>query len=426
MDKYRKYAVDILNKCQENNNFNLDEILENYKNLESRDFGFIKTLVYGTTRYRLRLDYIIKKLSKIPLRKIDISIMNILRMSLYQLIYMDNIPDSAAINEAVNLAKVFGNRGSSGYVNGSLRNFSRNREKFLEISEDYKKSLSIKYSYPEWIIDEIKKSYGKDKLESVLEYFNKEPEFGIRINSLKFSEDEVIDSLEDNGFKLLKMNNSKYGYIVKNPAGIFSLNIYKEGGFYVQSESSQFVTEKIRDFKDISYILDLCASPGGKITSAYEILEGRGEFLACDINSYKLSIIKENANRLSHKNIRVLKNDAIKFNDSFKENYDLVILDAPCSALGLIRKYPEMKYQKSINDVKSLASMQKKMLDNALKYINENGYIIYSTCSFTIDETINITHNIEDKSVRIIEESLISPDDFNSDGFYRCILKKGE
>lgn len=426
MKNQREIVIELLNKYEEENK-SLDDLLNNLTNLNSQEYGFVKTLLYGTVRYKIRLDYIIKKLSKIKFNKIHKSILNILRISLYQIIYMDHIPERAVVNEGVELAKKFGNKGSVGFVNGSLRNFIRNKEKFLKVNLNNElERFSIIYSFPMWLVENIKENYQYYNLEEILNKFNEEAEFGIRINVLKTSKDDFLNEIKKS-YNFKDMDHSTNGTVLENPSNIFNTKIYNEGYFYVMSQSSQLVSEMIFKYIKPTKVLDMCAAPGGKITHIYELSKGTGEFLACDISDYKLKLIKENLERLyNSESIKLCKNDGTKINENFIEKFDLVILDAPCSALGLIRKMPEIKYNKKPESLKSLSNMQLKMLNNASKYVLKEGVISYSTCTFTKEENIEVIEKflMVNKNFELLESRKISPSDFNSDGFSIFILKR--
>ncbi len=427
MKNQREIALNIIKKVDSGEDLN-NLIKEESSSLTSQELGFVKSLTFGTVRYKIRLDYIIKKLSKIPFRKIHEDILNIMRMSLYQLIYMDHIPDSAVVYEAVKLSKKFGNRGSVGFVNGSLRNFLRNKEKFLKIDEEKDEDiLSIKYSFPKWIVNEIVKSYGKSNLEQILRELNEPSNFVIRANTLKISRLKLKEELEKLNFEVDLTEKSNYGLIINNPKGILDTSLYDEGMFYVQSESSQLVAQEIIDYKNRNSVLDLCASPGGKITHVYELLNGKGNFLAGDVNAEKLDIIKDNLKRLGTNNINLFINDGTILNEDLINKFDLVIVDAPCSALGLIAKFPQIKYSKTLNDVKALSSIQKMILENSEKYLKNDGILIYSTCTFTKMENEEVIENFLKENPRIsLEKEItkVNPIEFKSDGFTIGVMRK--
>lgn len=428
MKNQRRIIIELLNKL-ELENLDLSDLLSEDYGLNNQEFGFVKTIVYGTIRYKITLDYIIKKSSKIKFSKIHKNIKNILRISLYQLIYMDHIPDRAVVNEGVELAKIYGNKGSTSFVNGMLRNFIRNKTKLLDFENLNKYDmLSIKYSFPVWLVKEIEDSYSNYNIENILSEFNEESLFGIRSNSKQITNKELINKLNNKNYKTVKMKNSNNGIIVENPQNIFSSDIYNEGLFYVQSESSQLVSETIKKYIDPEYVLDMCSAPGGKLTHIYEISSNIKSIVGLDISDDKIQLIKENINRLKHFDIKTNVQDGTIFNKEYNDKFDLIILDSPCSALGLIKKYPNIKYEKSLEDIKNLSIIQEKLLENASKYVKNNGIISYSTCSFTKKENEIIINNFleKNKNFKLLEFLKISPTDFNSDGFSIGIIQRND
>lgn len=339
---------------------------------------------------------------------------------------MDHIPSHAVVNEGVNLAKEKSNNGAVSFVNGLLRNFIRNQDTYLDFSnKSYIERMALTYSFPIWLVKSIRDSYKDYNIEDILDNFNKESIFGIRANTLTNDKEILKNKLKTNGYKAEFMSYSKDGLIINNPNNIFKTSLFKDGDFYVQSESSQYVSELIMKYINGNRILDLCASPGGKITHIYEKLNGQGEFLACDINSNKVSLIQENLKRLKHKNIKTCVNNGEVLNEKFVDYYDLVIVDAPCSGLGLLRKYPNIKQDKTENTIKSLREIQYNILKNASKYVIKGGIISYSTCTFTKDENEDIIKQLLDEESQFTLEEFIriSPTDFNSDGFTIGIIK---
>lgn len=428
MKNQRRIIIELLNKL-ELENLDLSDLLSEDYGLNNQEFGFVKTIVYGTIRYKITLDYIIKKSSKIKFNKIHKNIKNILRISLYQLIYMDHIPERAVVNEGVELAKIYGNKGSTSFVNGMLRNFIRNKNKLLDFENLNKyEKLSIKYSFPVWLVKEIDDSYPNYNIENILSEFNEESLFGIRSNSKQITNKELIDKLNNKNYKTIKMKNSNNGIIVENPQNIFSSDMYNEGLFYVQSESSQLVSETIKKYIDPVYVLDMCSAPGGKLTHIYEISSNIKNIIGLDISDDKIKLIKENINRLKHFDIKTNIQDGTVYNKEYNDKFDLIILDSPCSALGLIKKYPNIKYEKSLEDIKNLSIIQEKLLENASKYVKNNGIISYSTCSFTKKENEIIINNFleKNKNFKLLEFLKISPTEFSSDGFSIGIIQRND
>lgn len=422
----REIVLNILRDFEQGIDLNIS--LDKFSHFSKQEFGFIKSVSFGTVRYKLQLDYIIKKLSKIKFERIDDDILNILRMSLFQLLYMKHVPESAVVNEAVKLSKKYNNKSLASFVNGNLRNFLRKKYIFSELPKSSMlEKLSIKYSFPKWILEEIIDSFGMENLENILSKLNEPSSFVIRANTILIDRNSLKKELEEHGFKTTYGKKAEDSLILDNPNGLFDTNLYKEGYFYVQSESSQLVGEIAVGNGNYSRVLDMCASPGGKITHVYQLQSGKGEYYALDVSEEKNALIKENCSRLTHKNINVFVNDGTVYNNKFKEKFDLIIVDAPCSALGLIAKFPQIKYSRTKNDLKALSNIQGKILENAGKYLRPNGKLLYSTCTFTKLENDDLIEKFLDKNIDFKldgEIRRVSPLDFDSDIFTIAVVRK--
>lgn len=424
----RQIALKILDEFFDNPR-DLKGLIENHtKKLNSQASGFVNTLVYGSVRYSITLDYYIRKLSSTRFSKLDKTLVNILRLSLYQIIYMDHIPNEVAVYEGVNLAKTLKNQRLKSFTNGILRNFLRKEESIRDVSKlHYMDYLRVKYSYPDWIIKKLIQIY-PDHIEQVLEAYNKEPNFDIRANSLKTSKEELIARLEEDNYNIQELEGLSHGLRISKPKDIFKSEEFKDGKFYVQSFSSQKVVD-ILDISKSDKILDLCAAPGGKTSHLYEKSNGQGHIVACDIADEKLKLIHENFTRLGHGHIDMVKLDARIYNEDFESTFDLVLVDAPCSSLGLIRKYPEMKHTKTEDQVASLANIQKEILQMAKEYVKTGGYLVYSTCSFTQEENeANISDFLSKNKNYKLEQEIIrlSPHTEDSDGFTIGVLRRND
>lgn len=426
MKNQRKIAIDILLQHEKDKSL-LKDLLKNFEDeLNSQEYGFIKTLIYGTVRYKIRLDYIISKLSKIKIKKLHAPILYILRLSLFQLIYMSHIPESAVINEGVNLAKIYGNKGSIPFVNGILRTFLRNKHEIIpvtgSVSKDHK---SIVESFPGEIVSLLGKRY--EDIVTAMEKFNTEINLTVRANVLQTNRDKLMESLSSQGFDVKGTNLSSTGISIINPYGIFDTIEFNRGDFYIQSEASQFVSEVSGALSGME-ILDLCAAPGGKTSHLYELTHGNGNITACDITKTKINVMKENFSRMNYENINTELNDATKLREDFIDKFDMVLVDAPCSSLGLIRRMPELKYNKGLDDVIALSKKQTQIMNNAYKYLKKGGTLIYSTCTFTTEENEDVIRKFieEHKDMHVSnikgeETFYVDPIAYDSDAF--CITK---
>ena len=394
-------------------------------NTNSQDENLVREIVYGTLENEIYINYILAKASKIKIKKIHPKILIILKMGIYQLVFMDRIPDSAAVNESVNLAKKYGHKGTIGFANGILRNITRNKEEFMEISvKNRSEYISIKYSHPKWMVDRWVKEFGEDFTEDLCMINNSKPELNIRVNNLKTTKDKLKKALEGKEFWIRDGKYAEDTIIIENPSRITELKEFKLGHFFIQDESSTLVGQ-IMDPKPGSIVLDICSAPGGKATHIAEIMENKGQVLTSDIHENKLGLIKENAKRLGIKIIETKSSDASKRDESLVDIADYLLIDAPCSGFGLIRRKPEIKWNRKEEDINELVNIQYQILNNAKDYLKVGGTLIYSTCTIENDENINMINKFldENKNFKLvnIEGNLENKDDITTlkDGYFQ-------
>lgn len=403
------------------------------------DENFIREIVYGVLENEIYIDHIIEKMSKIKLDRIHKHIFIILRMGIYQMVFMDGIPDRAAVHESVELVKTYGNRGSRGFVNGMLRNFSRNKEKLSKIrAKDKLEELSIKYSHPLWMVEYFIDEFGYDFAEELCRANNERPSFTIRANKLQADKKTLKKILMDKGLEVREANYSTSSLLVENPKSVTSLDEFKKGFFSIQDESSSLVGEIMNPRED-SLVLDLCAAPGGKATHMAEIMNNKGKIMAGDIHPHRVNLIKENAKRLKIDIIEAVIEDAIVFKEEYRDKFDYCLVDAPCSGLGTIRRNPEIKLSKDDNDINNLVEIQKNILDNAKNYIKKEGTLIYSTCTIGSRENDQVVKEFlrENENFELVDISLenieskdkflkLYPNVHGTDGFFiaKMIRKK--
>lgn len=336
-------------------------------------------IVYGVLENKIYLDYMIRKLSNIRLKKINPQILVILEMGIYNIHFLEK-KDYAVVNELVNLSKSVDKR-SKGFVNAILRNFIRDEKEIATIYErDDIKALSIRYSLPEDLTNYIYQNYGMDYTKKFLRYINSEQVISIRVNNLKTNKEDLKEKLEESGYKIEDGKISKNALRVLNPSGLAESSEFKDGLFTIQQESSMKTIE-VLDPKKGAKILDLCAAPGTKTSYIGEYIENDGEIIANDLLEQKLPLIKENIDRLGLKNIELRSFDATILQDKYIDAFDYVLVDAPCSGLGVMGRKAEIRYNRSIEDIKTLAKLQRDILANAVKYLKNGGKILYSTCT---------------------------------------------
>lgn len=360
--------------------------------MDARDRALFVKLVHGTLEYQIQIDHIIDSFSRTPVKKMKPLVRNILRMSAYQILHLDRIPDSAACNEGVKLINKTALRNLSGFVNGVLRSISRNKESIdLETPAD-------KYSVQPWIIELLNESIGEANAKRFLEY-----------------------SLEEHGVTLRRVGSDEM-ILLENAIGLTESPEWKEGRIIVQDRSSSMPVVMAEIGSD-DLVIDVCAAPGGKSLQAAEHAR---EVISCDLTEKKVSKINENIERLRVKNIRTVVQDASVRREDFVSLADVVLADLPCSGLGTISKKPEIKNRLSIDDCKALADIQKKILNNVCDYVKPGGKLVFSTCTLDHYENEDNTRMFLDshKEFELTEEKTLLPGEFPQDGFYIAVMKK--
>lgn len=429
MKNTREKALQIINDVLYKGTF-LEESLEILKasNIDERDFAFIKEITTGVVRNKTYLDYVIRENSKVRFNRIHKIILSILEMAIYQMYFLDKVPDYSIVDESVNLAKIYGNKGSISFTNGILRSISK--EKALQVTlKNSIDNLSTYYSHPRFYTEYFYDKYGEEFTKKLLKANNEKPPFTIRVNTLKTNKDELIIDLSEAGFDIEETTYVN-ALNVLNPNGIIDTEFFEKGYFYVQDLGSILVSTFLNPSKD-SKVLDLCAAPGGKTTHLSEIMDNTGEIIACDKSKGKIKLIKENAKRLGCTNISPRVNDARVLNEEFINNFDYVLVDAPCSGTGLYRKKPDIKWNKGIDDLKELGVIQLEILNKAKEYVREKGLLLYSTCSLSkienedvIENFLKENENFKIKKLRDKDVLKLFPSVDGSDGFSICLLEK--
>lgn len=421
-----KLSLNILDEVLNSNKKSNDQINKyaNYAN----NLSFLTKIVYGVLENKIYLDYMIRKLSSVRLKKIHKKILIILEIGFYDIHFL-NTKDYAIVNELVELTKEINPR-SAGFVNAILRNFIRDEKEIAKIKEsDDLKSLSIRYSMPEEITNYIFENYGLEYTKNFLRYVNSEQLISIRVNNLKTNVSKLKKFLEAKSFIVKESNISKNALIILNPSGLANSKEFKEGLFTIQQEASMKAIE-VLDPKENTNILDICAAPGTKTSYIGEYVNNKSKILANDLLADKLSLIKENIDRLSLKNIELTSFDASIYQEKSKEKFDYILVDAPCSGLGVIGRKPEIRYNRTIEDIKNLSLLQRQILENSILYLKRGGYILYSTCTIGKIENIenfNYLKNKEDLEVVPIDgKKYLEFTNFidHTDGFFISKFKK--
>ncbi len=408
-------------------------------NLNQVDGAFVAALVYGVLERKLTLDWIIKQYSKIPLKKIEITTKMILRMGILQLLFMDKIPESAAVNESVNLAKKHKLQKSAGFINGILRSITRAEQKYkLPDEKEKEKYLSIKYSVPENLVKLWINSYGYDNAEGILKSLGGRSEIYARVNTLKTDADNLLKDLENENVNAEKSEILPDAIKLKNTGSIENLKAYKEGKFHIQDLSSQICVNVLSP-KRGEIMLDVCAAPGGKTFTSAQYMHNRGKIFSCDMYDHKLNLIKSGAKRLGIECVIASKRDALS--DVKLPTADKILCDVPCSGLGILSRKPEIRYKDNLI-TEQLPQIQYNILCKSSKFLAVGGVLVYSTCTLNPAENNENTKkflsehpdfegikiNLPEKIKRSYNENdyeiTLMPHTCNTDGFYIAAFKR--
>lgn len=439
----RETAMDILEDIEKNQSYS-NLLLNNTikKNLlPQKDVGLLTELTYGTLQRKMTLDFFLKPFLK-NTKKLEGWVKQLLRLTLYQMVYLDRIPDRAAIYEAVEIAKNRGHKGISSLVNGVLRSIQREGLPSLQNIADPVERLSIETSHPIWLVRRWISQFGYEKSKEMCEINLTAPMQMARINLTKTSRDECVRILEDEGFQIEK--SPIIPEAIRSLKGnLATSQAFNAGLLTIQDESSMLATYALGAMEDES-VLDACAAPGGKSTHIAEKMHNSGEVISIDLHEHKVKLVKGNALRLGLDNITTITMDSRLVKERFKEeSFDRVLLDAPCSGLGVMRRKPDMKYTKTEQDIVQLSSIQQKLLQSVSPLIKKGGILIYSTCTVdkeenekTVKEFLQGNPQFEgdlqfkSRMPEAIQPLItdfdlqIFPQDFGSDGFYIACLRR--
>ncbi len=367
----------------------LGQVLTKYQFLPRQDRAFITRVCEGTLEYQIQLDYILNCFSKVKVDKMKAPVREILRSGVYQLKYMDSVPDSAVCNEAVKLAQKKGFYNLKGFVNGVLRNVARNLDKVEYPSrENMAEYLSVRYSMPMMLVKRWLKEYGKDITEMMLADFLKERPTTVRCREYLRDRQKILDSLKDQGVTVEKAPYVENAYYISDYNHILTLDAFLKGDIQVQDVSSMLVGE-IASPKKGDYVIDMCAAPGGKTVHIADKLSGYGMVDARDVSDYKVSLIQDNISRLELINAQAKVQDATVQDEESLERADIVIADVPCSGYGVMGKKPDIKYRISESKEDELVILQRKILNQAVRYVKLQGTLIFSTCTISRKENQN-------------------------------------
>lgn len=401
-----------LNKCLRSSDF------------DDKDRRFLTELVYGTIKSCNILDWYLNKLVNCPIKKIEPLVLNVLRVAVFQLLYLERVPAAAVVDEAVKLAKIFANPGAAQMVNGVLRNFLRKKNQFV-LPDNVVDRMALTLWHPRFLVKKWLKYYGVEDTEKLCIFNNEPASLSIRVNTLQITRDALIQELKDNGVEAKKSTISADGIILEKHQNLKNLCDRFGGKFYIQDESSMLVAELLAPEQG-QKILDLCAAPGGKTTHLAQLMQDKGEIIACDIYPHKLELIKNNAQELGINIIKTQLNDAMVLNTDFVDRFDAVLVDAPCSGLGVLRHRAEIRWRRTQENLKVFPPLQTAILTNAAQYVHKDGFLVYSTCTIEQSENHYIVTDFLQKhsNFHLISERQLLPQTDNTDGFYLAKMQR--
>ncbi|MFM1650631.1 16S rRNA (cytosine(967)-C(5))-methyltransferase RsmB [Brevibacillus sp. B_LB10_24] len=442
----REIALDVLTKVDElgsYSNLQVKSALEK-GSLSAPDAALVTELVYGTTLRRNTLDAVIARFVRGGMKKLQPWVANLLRMSLYQIRFLDRIPDRAAVHEAVEIAKSRGHRGIASLVNGVLRNVLRQPDVWAEPAEGTTAAkIAFSLSHPEWLIERWLRQYGEEVTRQICEANNLPPRTTIRVNRLKISRDELLRQLAEEFPAAEKSPLTPDGIILGqgNPA---ATRWFREGLYTIQDESSMLVAPALAAGPGMR-VLDACAAPGGKTTHIAERMENQGELVACDVHPHKRQLIEQTAERLGISIVRTRISDAAELPSQGLGQFERILLDAPCTGFGVIRRKPDVKWNKRPEDVEAISRVQYRLLAEVSKLLAPGGLMVYSTCTIEPEENqqiverfvaehpefsldASLANDLPDVVGQMTDASRgyvqLLPHQFHSDGFFISRLKR--
>lgn len=440
----REVALNVLTSVDENasySNLLLNRSLQQAE-LSPADAGLATELVYGTIARQATLDYFLNLFIKSEVKRLNPWVRSLARMSLYQIRYLDRVPAHAAVNEAVEIAKKRGHQGIASMINGVLRSILREGDT-LAIPDDLPTAerIALQHSHPQWLVERWITQYGEETAEAVCASNNQPPKVSIRVNALKADRDELMRELENEGRTVRASELSQFGIIVESGGNMANDHLYRDGRFSIQDESSMLVAEALAAEPGMS-VLDCCAAPGGKTAHIAEKMGDKGRIVANDLHEHKQGLIMEQAERLGLSCIESSVGDAMALKEQFESaSFDRVLLDAPCSGFGVIRRKPDLRWAKTPDDAASIARLQRQMLSAVSGLVKPGGILVYSTCTIEREENQRaVAEFLRDHAEFIAEpfevpalEALpqaggagvqILPNQFGSDGFYIARLRR--
>lgn len=430
----RTTALSALIACRKQNAW-ADGVLKEYiarDRLDARDAALASRLCYGVLQNRMLLDYHLQKLLTGSIKKLQPVVLDILRLGLYQILFLDKVPASAAVNEAVEQAKRYANRSAAGLVNGVLRRAVREADQ-LQPPED----LSIRYSHPKELVALLAASVGQEQIEPLLKSHNEAPRTVIQINTLIASDEEVRTGLEASGVRLEAHPWLDHAWYLSGSGNLEQLPLFRQGAFFVQDPAAKLAVDAI-GLRPGMQVLDGCAAPGGKSFAAAIAMENHGRLTSCDIHPHKIELLRKGAERLKIQILEPQLQDASQFVPAWEQAMDVVIADVPCSGLGVIRKKPDIRY-KDLTPLAQLPQVQSRILENLSRYVKPGGVLLYSTCTVLRRENEGVVQTFLEQHKDFQPEAFAVPAQLSAessgmltllpslhdtDGFFICKLRR--
>jgi 16S rRNA (cytosine967-C5)-methyltransferase len=442
----RQLATEILLKVDTRKSFAdvlLDHSLKDAA-LSDRDRALLTELAYGTLRWRGKIDARLNLYLRSSLEDTDPFIRNLLRVAFYQLLFLDKIPNYAAVNEAVQLAKAYGGDRVAGFANAVLRSFLREKGKAAAApaTNDWQAVLATEHSHPQWLVKKWLDYFGREETEALMRANNKVAPLVLRVNSRSSSREALLALLAESGISAVATQWSPAGIWVKSRSPVNQLPGFREGLFQVQGEASQLISYLLAPQRG-ERILDACAAPGGKTTHIAELMDDTGELIALDKSEKGIEKIRENLARLRLTSVCTAKSDVShELLTKLASRYDRILVDAPCSGLGTLRSHPEIKWHRNETDIKRLSSLQERIVDRVVHYLKPGGVLVYSTCTLNKDENENVIGDFLERRREFVLEDAASylpqeasslvcgsyfialPHRHNTDGFFAARMRK--
>lgn len=442
----RGIAVEILSQVERRNAYAdilLDHSLKRSL-LSNRDRALLTQLVYGTLRWRGRIDWLLSRVLRRPLSGMSPYLRNLLRLTLYQILFLDRVPYYAAVNEGVELAKKWGGKRSGGLLNGVVRRVLRERDRlrFPSVDDDLIRYLAIYWSHPDWLVKKWLGYFGKEETELLLQADNGESPLILRANRLKNNRNELLEAFRAAGVDATPTSWSPEGIQVRGLSPVDRLSGFQEGLFQVQGEASQLVGHLL-DPKPGERVLDACSAPGGKTTHLADLMGDRGEIVATDVSSRGLERVRQNVQRMGIRSVRPYRVDVTKgLEGQLVSSYDRILVDAPCSGLGTLRSHPEAKWRRDESDIGRLSRLQKRIVRGVTPLLKSGGVLVYATCTLTREENEEVVHELLDRRKDLVLEEacrnlpgearqlacgdffLALPHRHNTDGFFAARMRK--